>query len=341
MEIANSALRLESRHYQESRSLNVTFSRMQVEIVPPAETPATTTEASQRPLEESQLSEEGMRLSARDALKLSIMKAILERLAGHRFQVFEGESLNPQTPNQESPLTASRPVLDQPLLPEIRWSVELKEIEWRREREHSEFQAIGIVQTRDGREISFIVHLDMARDFESLSVNSLTTRGGPLEDPLVINFDAAAAQLGPDPIEFDLTIDGQLEGMPFLQPGSGFLVHDPDGKGQITSGAQLFGPETGQGFQELARHDDDGNGWIDAGDSIYQDLAIWHRDAAGNFHVSDLSEMGIGAISLDRTDTPFTLTDPQGNTLGQTRKTGLYLGLNGEIGTVQQLDLRV
>ena len=139
----------------------------------------------------------------------------------------------------------------------------------------------------------------------------------------------------------DLNGDGRQDTAHFLAPGSGFLVFDRNGDGKITQASELFGPQTGDGFGELSSLDEDGSGWIDAGDSSYDQLQVWTRDAAGKDQLQSLQAAGVGAVSVARLATPFELKDAGNATLGAVRSTGVYLAESGQAGTVQQIDLVV
>jgi len=148
------------------------------------------------------------------------------------------------------------------------WGFEYHRTETYYEREQLSFTAQGQVRTADGKTITFDVQLNMSREF--MSSNSVLIKAGDaLIDPLVINYDGLAAELTENKFAFDINADGTLENISFLQPGSGFLVLDLNGDGVINDGSELFGPQTGDGFAELAAYDLDGNGWIDEGDEVY------------------------------------------------------------------------
>ncbi len=57
--------------------------------------------------------------------------------------------------------------------------------------------------------------------------------------------------------EFDLDFDGDPEQISYVGSGSGFLALDLNDNNQIDAGNELFGPETGHGFSELAQYDVD------------------------------------------------------------------------------------
>jgi tetratricopeptide (TPR) repeat protein len=90
----------------------------------------------------------------------------------------------------------------------------------------------------------------------------------------------------------------------WVTPEAGWLVHDLRGKGEVTSGLQLFGSVTfwcfwETGYDALAALDDDGDGVL-RGDEL-KHLAVWH-DKNGNGvaepgEVRSLAELGIVALS--------------------------------------------
>ena len=98
---------------------------------------------------------------------------------------------------------------------------------------------------------------------------------------------------------------------------------------RVNDGSELFGPESGNGFSELAAYDTDGNGWIDESDPVYRQLEVWTKDAEGNDSLSDLKSMGVGAIYLASARTDFELTDDANESNGQVSKTGIYVEESG------------
>ena len=92
----------------------------------------------------------------------------------------------------------------------------------------------------------------------------------------------------------------------WITPRAGWLVHDHDGRGEISSALQLFGNVTfwlfwSHGYQPMAALDDDGNGRLE--ENELRHLAIW-RDVDGNGRsdhgeVAPLAAHGIAALSFD------------------------------------------
>jgi hypothetical protein len=156
----------------------------------------------------------------------------------------------------------------------------------------------------------------------------------------VINFNGSAAQLTDQRFAFDLNSDGSTnQQINFAQPGSGFLALDKNGDGKINNGSELFGPNTGNGYSELAKYDGDHNGWIDGNDAIFNQLKVWTKDASGNDQLSSLASLGIGAISLQAASTPFDIKSAGNQLLGSVVSSSVALNENGSVGSVQQVDL--
>ena len=206
----------------------------------------------------------------------------------------------------------------------------------RHETERTIVKTSGLIQTTDGREIGFSLDIDMHRESHSKTVETFR-----FIDPLVINFSGTAAQLSDEKSSFDLNNDGIAEEIAQLQSGSGFLALDLNGDGVINNGSELFGPSTGDGFQELALFDGDNNHWIDENDEIYEKLAVWTKDGSGKDVLQKLSEAGIGAIHLGAVNSGFSLKDTADETVGQVVSTGIAITEEGEIKTIQQIDLVV
>jgi|GEM_PF-549607 len=207
-----------------------------------------------------------------------------------------------------------------------------------REQEVSNFNAQGSVTTADGNTLHFNLNANMARSFES-SVYHEQSKGLVLTDPLVVNFGGAPAQLTLEKVAFDLNSDGQADQISFLESGSGFLALDKNQDGQINNGQELFGTQSGNGFKDLAQYDRDQNGWIDENDAIFSQLQIWHKDSNGLEHLTGLLELNIGAIYLQNEETQFSIKDDSNNLLGQVVKSGLFIGEDQKVGSVQQIDL--
>lgn len=210
------------------------------------------------------------------------------------------------------------------------------------ELETTTFNTTGTVKTADGRSIDFNLELYMSRSFtQYINVDSqMLSKSLSFCDPLVINLEGSVPQLSDQKFLFDIDCDGIMDEISKLMPGSGYLALDKNGNGSIDDGSELFGTSSGDGFKDLAAYDSDGNGFIDEGDDIWDKLLILTRDEFGNDLLYHVAEKGIGAICLKNTDTQYSLNSSEDNhTNGLIRKTGIFIYENGNIGTVQHLDL--
>jgi hypothetical protein len=160
-----------------------------------------------------------------------------------------------------------------------------------------------------------------------------------LIDPLVLNFSEGASIVGDSYFSFDLNGDGGEEKLSCLGRGCGFLAFDRNKDGIINDGLELFGPSTGSGFGELGEFDMDDNLWIDENDPIYDQLSVWMKGENGESQLLSLKEAGVGAISIANAGSEFTLQDEQGETVGQVKGNGIFLTENGEVRSLQEIDL--
>lgn len=267
---------------------------------------------------------------------LGLIRLLLAKLTGREIDVFDAGDLECDTPTGQSVPMQSAPQ-------RAGFGVEYDYHESYTEVEQTSFAASGVVQTADGREISFNLSLYMARSYHTESDISLRLGDARQKsDPLVINFSGNAAQLTDQRFAFDLNADGTAsEEINFVTSGSGFLSFDRNGDGVINDGSELFGTRTGDGFAELAALDADQNGWIDENDIAYAQLSVWTKDEAGADTLQSLKEADVGAISLARVATPFDIKDENNALQGQVRASGVYLQESGGVGSIQQVDLTV
>ena len=119
-----------------------------------------------------------------------------------------------------------------------------------------------------------------------------------------------------------------------------FLALDKNENEKIDDGSELFGTKSGDGFKDLGKYDDDENGWIDENDAIFDKLRVWQK-SDGKDKLIALGEVGIGAIFLGNTATPFSLKSDSNELLGEMRKSGFVLFENGRAGVISQIDLAI
>jgi hypothetical protein len=271
--------------------------------------------------------------------KLQMLKAIVERITGSSIKLMDaGQS----APSEQSAPQQQPPPGDQPEAVESAgFGLSYSSYESYREMESTAFNAAGVINTSDGRQINFSLGLAMQRSYSSETSVNIQAGDAVKKDPLVINFDGTAAQLSDTPFTFDIDGDGNADQIASIGANSGFLALDKNGDGQINDGKELFGPGTGNGFAELAQYDLDKNNWIDENDPIFNDLSVWRNPGDGSGSLSSLKDSGVGAIYLGNQATPFTIKDASNSELAQVRSSGIYLMEDGTAGSIQQLDLAV
>ena len=130
-------------------------------------------------------------------------------------------------------------------------------------------------------------------------------------DPLVINFNRDVVSLSDQKFFFDIDADGAKDEVSMLDSGCGYLALDKNEDDKVNDGSELFGPQSGNGFQDLAEYDEDGDGWIDEDDSVWSRLKIWCKGENGRDILYTLREKGVGAICLQNAATGFALNDEQ------------------------------
>jgi len=302
------------------------------------------------PAEPVQISDAGIAAQQADAARedddplagdyrMQLLASLIEVLTGRKIRLFDASELRSDIAQSEATVAEGAAAARQQ---RAGYGVEYDYHASYSESEQTTFAARGVVRTADGQTIEFEINLAMQRSYqEETSVRLRLGDAVRKQDPLVINFSGNAAQLTDTRFRFDLDADGSAENINFVAPGSGFLVFDRNRDGKANNGSELFGPASGNGFQELAALDSDSNGWIDENDAAYGQLAVWTRDAAGKDRLQGLKEANVGAIALSAVGTPFDLKGAGNATLGQIRSTGIYLGDDGSAGTVQQIDLSV
>lgn len=288
--------------------------------------------------------ETGMKEARKDPAN-QLLIALVEHLSGRSFNFFEldkpASDKSPESLEKE-PVAVNPP----PIQVSIReqdpaFSLEYTQSHTLEEYEATTFSARGVIRTADGADIRFGLQLEMQRSYREESHTQIRMGAAQREDPLVINFSGNAAQLRDQRFDFDLNADGELQSLPLLASGSGYLAFDRNGDGRVNDGSELFGALSGNGYADLQALDNDANGWIDAADAASEHLYLWLPEDDGDGKLLTLEEAGIAAISTANIATPFELRGQHNTDLGAVRATGLYLSTENTVGTTQQIDLSV
>lgn len=269
--------------------------------------------------------------------QLAVMRLAVEALVGHKITVRRVELA--AEVDVEIPGAGGHAAPQGQGRERVGWGLEYDYSESYSEEESLSYAASGVIRTEDGQEISFAIDMAMSRSFYQSTEIHLREGDAKLVDPLVINFAGKAAELNDATFTFDLEGDGQEEELHSLAAGSAFLALDKNGDGVINDGTELFGPQSGHGFSELAAYDDDKNGWIDENDTVFNELLAWIKDQDGNDKLVTVMDLGVGALYLAGMEGEFSLTDQNNELLGKVRETSIFVKENGGVGTVQELDL--
>ncbi|BBP45041.1 hypothetical protein THMIRHAS_04140 [Thiosulfatimonas sediminis] len=299
-------------------------------------TPELTTNSAQNPTQQNPLPPHLIKM-------IEAIEAMMERLTGkpYTLEVYgyhRGDDQSQVTPFNQSAFKAENPtVLSES--PPTGNGQRLSMSHYFSETESVRFEAMGNVKTADGRLIDFSLAMTQSRTFSTQS-ELLLEKGVIPKDPLVVNFGGQPAELSLHQIALDINDNLEMKQINVMKPGSGFLALDKNQDGQISKGSELFGPQSGNGFQDLAHYDLDQNGWIDENDPVFAELRIYHQAENGMMQLNGLMELNIGAISLHNISTEFSHKNAQNELQAQTRSSSVFLYEDsGQAGTVQQIDL--
>lgn len=224
-------------------------------------------------------------------------------------------------------------------IPRVGWGIDYSYEKREIKEENLNFSASGDVRTEDGKKIDFSLAFTMQSKSETYDSFSFKA-GDALIDPLVLNFGSDVVNISDVKHKFDLDLDGKSDEFSFVGSGSGFLAIDKNKDGNINDGSELFGPKSGNGFNELRAYDSDGNSWIDENDTLFEQLLIWTKDADGEENLFSLSDKNIGALYLGSAATSFELREDS-ELQGELQESSIYLKEDGGVGTLQEIDLVV
>lgn len=330
MKIADYALTMQSSHSWSQQSS--VSENLRIWVDPPAAPPSSQVTLSAAAQDASAIDQ-----TTPSDPRLSLLILLIEKMTGQKVRVFDASQLSTTQPaNVPAPAPNNQPSPP----PRAGFGVDYSKVVSYSESEQTTVQASGVIKTSDGKEIKFSLNLSMQYQYSETSSTSVKLGDAARKtDPLVINFNGTAAQLSEQRFAFDLNSDGQKQQINVPTSGSGFLALDLNNDGKINNGSELFGPSTGNGFNELAKYDSDHNGWIDENDTVFKQLKVWTKDAAGNDQLNSLASLGVGAISLNSIATPFDIKTATNQLLGSIQSSSVAINENGSVGSVQQIDL--
>jgi hypothetical protein len=261
---------------------------------------------------------------------------LLERMFGVTVAILDPSDL---TANGSSEmLVAQAESINASMRPSLAITVDLSYT--RLEPEAVDVQASGRAATPDGRTIDLELKSKISREYLEQTTERHAYGAAVKQEPLVLNLAGLPASLTEAKIEFDLDADGQLDRFRILGDESEYLMWDRNGDRTVNDGSERFGPNTGDGSPELARHDLAANRRTDESDAVWNQLAPWRPDPIGPGTRMLLTAAQVGAIYLGHVATPFTLNPATSDEArGGVRATGVLLHENGTTGTVPPLDL--
>ncbi|MFK7089949.1 hypothetical protein AAFM71_14175 [Chromobacterium violaceum] len=320
MKIASATVSLGS-HFSLSQSLSIKQSVVVEQ--PPQAAPADDVQLSSQSTQSSLLDQLG---SDKDAV-YSLIAAILEKAFGIHFKLQRLFPLHPDA--SQAPSSPSQSAVS------AQQQVDYQELQ------QLSFSASGQITTQDGKQLQFSLNVQLQSSYQYHSSQRYSSGGKKSSDPLMVDLGGGAGGLDGASVSFDLLGNGQLMSLPFSSQG-GWLALDKNGDGKINDGSELFGPQSGNGFADLARLDDNRDGVIDERDPAFAQLRIWTgRGGDGKDQLRSLQDVGIGAILLPSVDAPLTLrahssdADPQ----AQMRRAGVFVKEDGQAGMISQLDV--
>ena len=207
-----------------------------------------------------------------------------------------------------------------------------------------DFAAQAKIQTQD-QDIDVDLNISYTEEFYEKYKDNVSFETLALMDPLIIQYDLSSEYF--DTIskdmsfEFDINNDDEVESIPILKEGSGFLALDKNSNGSIDNGNELFGPNTNNGFAELKQYDEDENDWIDENDSVFNDLRVWAKNEAGEDNLITLADANVGAIYLSDVSSSFDYDKSSNENLAHIKSSSIFLNEEGKAGLVTGVDFAV
>jgi len=212
--------------------------------------------------------------------------------------------------------------------------------EWHSHEQHLNYQVQGTFNIND-KELSLNYNFSLSN--KRVSYSKIEISAATLKDPILVQFGTQGLGEIKGQKDFAINQDNILDNLPIFSGDIGYLVYDKNDNQQADNGSELFGPQTGQGFGELALLDSNENGFIDAGDQKFEQLYIWqpNNESEQAEKWMSLNEAKIEVISLSAINTPFDFYDQQGQLQAQLRQSSFAISEDGYARGVHQVDVRI
>jgi len=220
----------------------------------------------------------------------------------------------------------------------------IKVEQWQSHSQSLSFQMQGEFEI-DGvaRQLSY----EFSLESEYTSYQSFESSAAALKDPILVQFGSRGLGEIVDQTSFDINQDNKLDDLPIFSGDVGYLVFDLNNNGKADNGQELFGPQSGNGFNEMQLLDSNENGFLDVDDEHYHQLYLWQpgtgsqSQTEGNGQWLSLAEADISAINLNAQASPFSFYDNQGEIQAQLRQSSFAITGSGHAVGVHQVDIRI
>lgn len=277
-------------------------------------------------------------LGLNDRIKKGVLEELIGRIYIRDVKLLPSDKQSPQeTPNDK--LAHNMPELGN------LWGISVnRKVEYY-QKNSIEFHTTAKIKTSDNKNIDFNVSFAFSKEFREVHEEQIDLSSNNFIDPLIINykgdiksFDNISTNLR---FSFDLNDDEEIERIPLVKDGSGFLALDKNANGRIDSGSELFGTKSGNGFADLKKYDKDENDWIDENDDIFHNLRIWEKTESGEDNLITLAQAGIGAIYLASVNSDFDYHATLQDKIAHLKQSSFYLKENGQPGLITGVDFIV
>lgn len=280
-------------------------------------------------------------LSIEDRIKKMIIEILLERFKGNKKQTT-------LYPNKKSNVINNNNFnSSNPYKIEQSNQKELKAIVFNTQEQYYQKQDIAFSSSvkfqTPNKSFEMNIDFSFSQEFYESQSSRIIIGDKKFVDPLVINYDEDVnpfANISNLHFAFDLDSNGTTEMIPQLKQGAGFLALDKNKNGKIDNGNELFGPNSNNGFAELASYDNDKNNWIDQKDTVFDKLKIWSIDENGNQSLVSLIDKNVGAIYLGDVQSGFKYQSSIEQTDAMQKSNGIFVKEDGScLGVVNSIDI--
>lgn len=283
-------------------------------------------------------------LSLEDRLKKILIEILLGQLNGEKKEVNLYPNKKSHAIKEDSSSNLINPYKKQQVN-----ETELKAMVFNTKEEYFQKQTVDFsasvkIQTPN-KSFDMDLKISFSKEFYESRSTQIVIGDKSFIDPLVINYDEDVnpfENISNLHFEFDLDSDGITEMIPQLKLGAGFLALDKNENAIIDNGSELFGPNTNNGFAELAQYDEDKNNWIDEKDAVFNKLKVWSFDENGNASLVSLIDRNVGAIYLGDVQSGFKYQSAINQTQAVQKSNGIFVKEDGSgLGVVNSIDIVV